>query len=323
MPSAENTQSPSLPQASHVPETQLGAGSSSQAAGTFIPDSMDIDSNVSVAVMHSTDCQATPAQAAASTSRSRLKRRAGAATQSSFLEGLDTSIRYEEDWKKKEAASEIQQLYERSKAETASIAPPPSKRPRTRRTEVEELAQDAQSMDVDEDDYVAKALRSARTAKREKTSPSKPAAAAPESEAEEEVEEIVEQPRRRQPSPKKAATKPASKPTQHPDHAADVTKDEAFLQAIKTARGKKDIDELDKEFNQLRIPKPANGKQEVKRWEPDYKVLDDFDADMRGNFIEVVKKDLFRKDVPRKTLPVTSDGRPNFKKFKKVMFASA
>lgn len=243
------------------------------------------------------------------------------------MEGLDTSIQYEEDWKKKEAASEIQRLYESSKRETASLSTNalPSKRQRI--VSADEGRGETQSMDIDEDDYIAKALRSARTAKKEAVSPAKPRAAArvtppqpPPEEEEEEEEEAIEQPRRG----RRAASKPPAKtsrsaPTQQ-DPPADVTKDEAFLQAIKTARGKKDIDELDKEFNQLRIPKPANGKPEARRYEPDYKVLDDFDADMRGNFIEVVKKDLFRKDAPRKTLPVTDDGRPNFKKFKKVSF---
>ena len=51
--------------------------------------------------------------------------------------------------------------------------------------------------------------------------------------------------------------------------------------------------------------------------------MDEFNDDLRGNFIQIVRKDLFRKDKPldryigvgRERL---DDGRPNFKKFKKV-----
>jgi hypothetical protein len=39
---------------------------------------------------------------------------------------------------------------------------------------------------------------------------------------------------------------------------------------------------------------------------------------MRGNFIQIVKMDLMRKDGGRRQATTTDDGRPNFKKFKKV-----
>ena len=115
------------------------------------------------------------------------------------------------------------------------------------------------------------------------------------------------------------------------------TQDTAFLQAISKSRSKKAIDEMDKEFNNLRIPKPATkggarGKggaaadqaqgpagQEKGKWDgPDYSVLNDFTDEMRGNFIQVVKMDLFRKDGGRKEGLRDDAGRPNFKKFKKV-----
>jgi hypothetical protein len=122
------------------------------------------------------------------------------------------------------------------------------------------------------------------------------------------------------------------------------TQDEAFLQAISKSRSKKkEMDELDQEFNNLRIPKPkavrgrgagaaaaeAGGTAGTagsgrKDWEaPDYSVLNGFNDEMRGNFIQVVKVDLFRKDGGRKVGvgagdEVGVDGRPNFKKFKKA-----
>lgn len=106
----------------------------------------------------------------------------------------------------------------------------------------------------------------------------------------------------------------------------EPTKDDAFLTAIaKNRKSKKAIDELDKEFNQLRIPKPgANpGSNVVKNsvWDashPDYNLVNEFDDDLRGNFIEIIRVDLFRKDGGRKEAVVMDDGRPNFKKFKKV-----
>jgi len=45
--------------------------------------------------------------------------------------------------------------------------------------------------------------------------------------------------------------------------------------------------------------------------------VDQFDDDLRGNFIQIVKTDLYRKDVGRKDAVRVEDGRPNFKKFKK------
>jgi hypothetical protein len=139
---------------------------------------------------------------------------------------------------------------------------------------------------------------------------------------EEEEEEEVEEPT------------PSNQPTQ----------DTAFLQAISKSRSKKAMDEMDKEFNNLRIPKPATktaakGKNSVfgpgasangqdgaadangdrGKWDgPDYSVLKDFNDEMRGNFIQVVKMDLYRKDGGRKESQEDVSGRPNFKKFRKV-----
>lgn len=112
----------------------------------------------------------------------------------------------------------------------------------------------------------------------------------------------------------KGSTQPAS------------TQDTAFLTAIaKNAKSRRAVDELDKEFNQLRIPKPGQnpGSHVVKAsaWNadhPDWNLVNDFNEEVRGNFIQIVKMDLMRKDGGRKQAEVADDGRPNFKKFKKV-----
>ena len=103
----------------------------------------------------------------------------------------------------------------------------------------------------------------------------------------------------------------------------EVTKDQNFLQAItKATKSKKAIDELDKEFNNLKIPK-VRGKDVIPPSSttydhPDWNLVDEFDDELRGNFIQIVKKDLFRKDLGEKRAERVDDGRPNFKKFKKV-----
>lgn len=123
------------------------------------------------------------------------------------------------------------------------------------------------------------------------------------------------------PSPKKKAAAEQEKEKEIP--TGELDKDEAFLQAITKAKNsKKQIDNLDKEFNQLRIPKPngAAGSKVVRSREediPDWGLVNDFGDELRGNFIQIVRKDLFRKDQPRAVERV-DDGRPNFKKFKKV-----
>lgn len=244
--------------------------------------------------------------------RSKLKRRAGVgATQSSFLDGFDTTVQYEEEVKKQQKAREIRDLYEETKRETMSLSVPQSKRQRTQGPPIESIDE---LMEVDEDDVVTKNMRAARP-KREPISPAKPPPVQqPAAPAREESPEVVDlAPTKRS----KTASKTASKSTtlriqvdvNRPP--SQVDKDEAFLQAIKTSR-KKGMDDLDREFNALRIPK------DQQKWEDDYTIVKDFTDDLRGNFIEIVQKDLFRKDPPRISVPLADDGRPNFKKFKKV-----
>lgn len=99
--------------------------------------------------------------------------------------------------------------------------------------------------------------------------------------------------------------------------------DEAFLKAVaSTKRGKKHEDQFDREFNNLRISKPDLQREEA---EKQWAVLDEFgdDGDVRGNFMVVVEMDLFRKEDPNRGVARAGgrmdwEGRPDFKKFKKV-----
>jgi hypothetical protein len=181
------------------------------------------------------------------------------------------------------------------------------------------------SMVVDDDeDVVTSTLREAKEArdkqKQTQTLMPPPAQARRGKSPTEEPEEVEE--------PKKKPTK--GKKVAADAHAPEmsstpITKDEAFLQAISKAKGKKAIDQFDKEFNQLRLAKPGTkaGTNVVKAnvWDathPDYGIVSEFDDDMTGNFITIVKRDLFRKDLGQKRVEVLDDGKPNFKKFKKV-----
>ena len=101
-------------------------------------------------------------------------------------------------------------------------------------------------------------------------------------------------------------------------------KDDAFLKAVaSTKRGKKHEDEFDREFNNLRISKPDLQREEA---EKEWAVLEDFgnDGDMRGNFMVVVEMEVFKKEgLSRDAVRTTGgrldwEGRPNYKKFKKV-----
>ena len=101
-------------------------------------------------------------------------------------------------------------------------------------------------------------------------------------------------------------------------------RDEAFLKAVaSTKRGKKHEDDFDREFNELRISKPDLKHEKVKE---DWSVLDEFgdDSGLRGNFMLVVEMEVFRKDNAKRDVMrmmgtrADWEGRPNFKKFKKV-----
>ncbi|KLT42941.1 hypothetical protein CC85DRAFT_285099 [Cutaneotrichosporon oleaginosum] len=304
---------PSQSSQSFAAETQFSSGD----AGTQlfpemnqtqrIPDSMALDTQAG-------------SMAPPTTSRSgvrKLKRRAGTAQQSSVLDDFDTTVHYEEEVKKQETAREIRDLYEETKRETETLNTQPAKRQRTRGPPQESAEE---IMEVDEEDFVTKAIRT-RPKRGAAAKPAPRPPRAPETIREETPEEI-EAPPIPDPSSVNNVTKSQGKSTSQAaskSSSADavleegrrVDKDEAFLQAIKKSK-KAALDEMDREFNAMHIRKAAQQKKDV-----DYAIVRDFTDDMRGNFIEIVRKDLFRTDPPRVLPPLTNDGRPNFKKFKK------
>jgi hypothetical protein len=128
--------------------------------------------------------------------------------------------------------------------------------------------------------------------------------------------------------------------------------DENFLKAVNSMkRGKKHEDDFDREFNQLRITNPKAKKKKDKDPEPitedvvgtattavddaavsrPWEAIDDFgDVGLRGNFMVVVQMDVERGSVkPTLTARNQDDsnvewvGKPNFKKFKKMVRIAA
>ena len=102
--------------------------------------------------------------------------------------------------------------------------------------------------------------------------------------------------------------------------------DAAFLKAIaSTKRGKKAEDKFDREFNNLKISKPELEQQQEEP-EEEWAVLADFgdDSGLRGNFMVVVELDVYKKDKDSQSSSINdgwagASGKPNFKKFKKVL----
>ena len=98
-------------------------------------------------------------------------------------------------------------------------------------------------------------------------------------------------------------------------------KDAAFLKAIaSTKRGKRAEDEFDRDFNQLKISKPDLVRDEP---EKEWAVLEEFgdETNVRGNFMVVMEMTVFNNgEGVRKTRDAVPkwQGKPNFKKFKKV-----
>lgn len=254
----------------------------------------------------------------------KLKRRAGATQPSSVLDDFDTTIQYEEEVKRQQKAREIRDLYEETKRETESLNTQPTKRQRTRASRQESVEEEL--MEIDEEDFVTKAIRTRPKRGASSKPAAQPARETPETIREETPEEI-EVPTREASSPVKNAGKSQAKaagrgapktknkdatPDDAPMPPTQVDKDEAFLQAIKKTK-KAGLDDMDREFNAMNIRKTAQQKKDV-----DYTVVRDFNDDLRGNFIEIVRKDLFREDPLRVLPPLADNGRPNFKKFKKV-----
>ena len=117
-----------------------------------------------------------------------------------------------------------------------------------------------------------------------------------------------------------ANRKPPSKRTKSKTTQSDqLDTDPAFLTALASRKGKKTAeDAFDREFNNLRISKPDIHREEDEQaWE----VLGDFDTEarnLRGNFMVVMDLEVFRRNSGHVHTTRTYDGRPNFKKFKKV-----
>ncbi|WWC67234.1 uncharacterized protein I206_101141 [Kwoniella pini CBS 10737] len=261
-----------------------------------------------------------PSQSIAPGKSSKLKRRAGGAQPSLIEEIADTSINLEQSFKDEEKADGIRQLYEQTK--TGSFAPSLAKRPRhaQRGSAESDSVVMPGSVPMDIDDTVERSSRSSKRAASPSGAMPPPAQRRRAESPTEETEEIEAGPQAGQGSPVKLKSQQAK--SQMPTTNKD--KDEAFLQAIKkSAKARSTVDELDKEFNQLRIPKPNGTSAVVKanQWNasvPDYAIVNGFDEELKGNFIQIVRKDLFRKDQGvNKEVQRVDDGKPNFKKFKK------
>lgn len=99
--------------------------------------------------------------------------------------------------------------------------------------------------------------------------------------------------------------------------------DTHFLTALASMKkGKKNEDSFDREFNNLRISKP-DIEREVK--EQEWDLLDDLDDEknLRGNFMLVVELDVYKKSGSAekgklRTGRIDWEGRPDFKKFRRV-----
>ncbi|EIW73239.1 hypothetical protein TREMEDRAFT_59407 [Tremella mesenterica DSM 1558] len=286
----------------------------------------------------------TQGKASISSGTTRLKRRVGTRPALSFdlpTETVESVARQIED---EETAAEIRELYEQTKAE--SVQPRPVKRARLASVEshisnsressaepsirpqlshvnkvVPSIAEEPESEEIEEieDDFIQRTLRKAAEAKKSGRSQASGPSIKSITSGRKDTSRIKEPESAEPLEPKKPAGLPVNQPKD-----SQIAKDPAFLSAISDAtKTKKAVDELDMEFNQLRIPKrggePGSTIVKTNVWNadhPDWNIVNDFDDDMRGNFIQIIKTDLFRKD--QKRVPeVVDDGRPNFKKFKK------
>ena len=219
---------------------------------------------------------------------SRLKRRAGPETQrSQFSFGFDDS--FDADQKAAEAAAEIRELYEQTKAESRATQGPPSKRqkiistsvngrpesaPGSRTRDQHSLA-DTEMPDIHGDDDeeieeiedpIQKRLRKAREARTQSIAPGSmapPALRQPgQRSPSEETEEVESVKKTRTDLARPAMTIETKKSREQRDASeAPPTQDTAFLQAItKASKTKKAMDELDREFNNLRITQAEREK---------------------------------------------------------------
>ncbi|KAG6833175.1 hypothetical protein H0H87_010563 [Tephrocybe sp. NHM501043] len=93
--------------------------------------------------------------------------------------------------------------------------------------------------------------------------------------------------------------------------------DTTFLKAIaSTKKGKKAEDDFDRDFNKLKITKPALEREDP---EQQWALVADFggDKNIRGNFMVVVEMPVYRRDRTDDDDMQRWDGQENHKKFKK------
>lgn len=93
--------------------------------------------------------------------------------------------------------------------------------------------------------------------------------------------------------------------------------DHEFLKAIaSTKKGKKAEDEFDREFNKLKISKPALERDDP---EDEWAVLAQFgdETNLRGNFMVIVEMPAYNRNRRRGVANPEWNEQPNFKKFKK------
>lgn len=280
--------------------------------------------------------------------RSRLKRRAGAAesqARSIFDFGLDDQ--YETDRQKEKADAEYAALYASTTSSSRQPASVPAQmcEPVHKRRRLASPAEgsgsltpevvertDGAGMDVDAEEPAEEVEDPMEVLKR-RTRQAREQASAPPRPVTKSAAGMPPPPVPKRQGRSSRSTRSPSEEIERVEkkHAAEprrLDRDLDFLQAqqkqrkIKTAEDALDR-EFTNDFNRLKLTKAKEA--EKKPWErdhPDYNLVDDFDDDLRGNFIEIVRKDLYRKDLGKAAPAPVDDGRPNFKKFKKVCGAS-
>lgn len=128
----------------------------------------------------------------------------------------------------------------------------------------------------------------------------------------------------------------ADKNGSHPDKTGNSDTDAKFLQAMASSkRSKKGMDQFDKEFNQLRLAKPAyksghRGKIIADADDPEYRAWEqmgasDFDINAAGNFVQVdfvpliyhrSEEEEQERARRRSEMQEKWNGQPNHKKFR-------
>jgi len=126
-------------------------------------------------------------------------------------------------------------------------------------------------------------------------------------------------------TPRSTADAPLQ-PSQGGANFGEPDTDKHFLTALASAKkGKRNEDSFDREFNNLRISKP-DIEREVKEQEWDLLEGLDDERGVRGNFMLVVELDVYKKggSVGKETLRtgrIDWEGKPDFKKFRRVCFS--